>query len=58
MKIICTVREFGILVRGCAKNGCYNCLMQDVCSQKDTDGEAGIERFITAEDVVEEEDEQ
>ena len=47
MKITCTVKEFGLIVRGCAKSSCYNCPLTDVCN------DAGIEQFIQAADVVE-----
>lgn len=54
MKIVCTVEEFGKLVRGCEKLGCYNCPLNDICG--DSDGK--IEKFITAADVVEEAEEK
>lgn len=51
MRIVCTVKEFGQLVRGCEKNDCYHCTLSDVCN----DGEdGGIEKFISAADVIEE----
>lgn len=50
MKISCTVKEFGQIVRGCEKCSCYNCPMADVCNGR----EGGIEQFIIAADVVDE----
>lgn len=49
MRIICTVKEFGQIVRGCAKGDCYHCIFSDIC--KDCEG---IEKFISAADVIEE----
>lgn len=50
MKISCTVKEFGQLVRGCEKSSCYNCPLIEVCGGNK---ENGIEQFISAADVVE-----
>ena len=52
MRIICTVKEFGQLVRGCEKRSCYNCPLEEVCSANpDTNG---IEDFVSAGDVIDE----
>lgn len=47
MKIICTVAEFGDLVRGCATGNCNACALHDLCK----DGEM-IEQFISADSFV------
>ena len=47
MKITCTVAEFAKMVRRCNSSGCYNCAFGDICGD-----EMGIERFISAEDVI------
>lgn len=49
MKISCTVKEFGILVRGCEKCDCWKCPLANICNG---DKGNGIEKFISAEDVV------
>lgn len=53
MKISCTVKEFGILVRGCEKCECWKCPLANICN---ADKANGIEKFISAEDVVEEQE--
>lgn len=50
MKITCTVNEFAKMIRKCNPNGCYSCIMSDICDGDDL----GIERFIAADDVVSE----
>lgn len=55
MKIYCTVKEFGQLVRACEKGQCYACALRDVCAV-DTGKTHCIEDFITAE-TIEDEDE-
>ena len=52
MKISCTVKEFGQLVRGCEKRSCYNCPLEDVCNANPDAN--GIESFISAADIVDE----
>lgn len=49
MKISCTVKEFGQIVRGCEKASCYQCPISEVCGG---DKGSGIERFVSAEDVI------
>lgn len=51
MRIICTVNEFAKMVRKCSGGSCYGCVMSDVCGDQ-----MGIERFISAEDVISEPD--
>lgn len=53
MKIICTVKEFGQIVRGCEKRSCYQCPLEDVCGDHPEGN--GIEQFVSAENVVEDE---
>ena len=48
MKISCTVKEFGQIVRGCEKCSCYNCPLIEICGDK----EKGVEQFISAADIV------
>lgn len=52
MKIVCTVKEFGQLVRGCEKRSCYQCPLEEICGDHPEGN--GIEQFISAADVVEE----
>ena len=52
MRIICTVKEFGELVRGCAKRDCYHCIISEICG--DADDEPRVEKFISAADIIEE----
>lgn len=56
MKIVCTVDEFAAMVKGCASlrgmYGCTKCPLCDVCNMGD---ERGVEKFITAENVIEDE---
>lgn len=47
MKITCTVAEFAKMVRRCNDNNCYMCAFSDICGD-----EVGIERFVSAEDVI------
>lgn len=49
MKITCTVDEFAKMVRRCNSGSCYSCTMADICGENN-----GIERFISAEDVISE----
>lgn len=57
MKISCTVKEFGQLVRGCERAECWKCPLETIC-KTETEGIGsgsrgkGIEQFISAEDVV------
>lgn len=55
MKIVCTVKEFGQIVRGCKEmsrvNGCTECPLFDVCA------DGFIEQFVSAEDVMPEQEE-
>lgn len=46
MKIICTVSEFGELVRQCEHATCKDCLLKNVC-----DG-SGVESLVSAENIV------
>ena len=46
MKIICTVSEFGELVRQCEHATCKECMLKNVC-----DG-SGVECFVSAGDIV------
>lgn len=46
MKIICTVPEFGELVRQCENATCKECLLKNVC-----DG-SGVESLVSAENIV------
>lgn len=51
MKIKCTVKEFGQLVRACEKGTCYTCALRDLCKQ-DPENERSIEDFITADTIT------
>ena len=53
MKIYCTVKEFGQLVRACEKGQCYACALRDVCAA-DLENTHRIEDFITAETIADE----
>lgn len=53
MKIYCTVKEFGQLVRACEKGQCYNCALRDVCRADEMEQKT-IEDFITAETIEKE----
>lgn len=53
MKIYCTVKEFGQLVRACEKGQCYACALRDVC-RADGENHKTIEDFITAETIEKE----
>ena len=46
MKIICTVSEFGELVRQCEHATCKECMLKNVC-----DG-SGVESLVNAENIV------
>lgn len=56
MKIYCTVKEFGQIVRACEKGQCYNCALRDVCRADEMEQKT-IEDFITAETIEKEADE-
>ena len=51
MKIICTVQEFGELVRKCEHEVCNKCMLNNIC-----DG-SGFESLISAENIVPDEKE-
>lgn len=53
MKIYCTVKEFGQLVRACEKGQCYNCALRDVCRSGELEQKT-IEDFVTAETIEKE----
>ena len=55
MKIYCTVKEFGQLVRACEKGACYTCVMRAAC-KADPENPKTIEYFVAAE-TIEDEDE-
>lgn len=46
MKIICTIREFGEMVRQCEYGSCPCCALNHVCDN------GGIEQFVSAENVI------
>ena len=53
MRIFCTVKEFGQLVRGCEKVDCYRCALDVICNANNVDGvKPGIERFVGAETIL------
>lgn len=54
MKIYCTVKEFGLLVRACSKGTCYNCALKDICGNNEFEQQDGIEQFITADTIEKE----
>lgn len=57
MRIICTVKELASIVRGCAdfrrRDVCSKCPFYDLCSNEDS----FIESFVSAADVIEEDEE-
>jgi len=53
MKIYCTVKEFGQLVRACEKGQCYACALRDVC-RAESDNHKHIEDFVTDETIEKE----
>ena len=53
MKIYCTVKEFGQLVRACEKGQCYACALRAAC-KANPENERTIEDFITAETIEKE----
>lgn len=53
MKIHCTVKEFGQIVRACEKGSCYSCALKDICSAGPEDG-CRIEDFIEADSIEKE----
>lgn len=53
MKIYCTVREFGLLVRACEKAQCYNCALKDIC-KNDSENMCKVENFIEADTIEKE----
>lgn len=55
MKIKCTVKEFGQLVRACEKGTCYTCALRELCRQ-DGEKELTIEDFITADTITDKEE--
>ena len=55
MKIKCTVKEFGQLVRACEKGTCFNCALRELCKQ-DGENERTIEDFITADTITDKEE--
>lgn len=50
MRIVCTVEEFGEIVRGCLElsksGGCTKCPLWDMC------GDGFIDQFVQARDIV------
>ncbi len=56
MKIYCTVKELGQLVRACEKGQCYACALRDIC-REELEGHLLIEDFVTAETIMKEESE-
>ena len=56
MKIYCTVKELGRLVRACEKGQCYNCALRDVCRAGELEQKT-IEDFVTAETIEKEAEE-
>lgn len=46
MKIICTVDEFGELIRQCEHHTCDGCILKNIC-----DG-SGPESLVSAGDIV------
>jgi len=52
MKIVCTVKEFATLVRGCAetsgKFGCGYCPMRDICN------DGVVEQFVDRSGIIDE----
>ena len=53
MKIYCTVKEFGQLVRACEKGTCYTCALRAAC-KANPENERTIEDFITADTIKKE----
>lgn len=53
MKIYCTVKQFGQLVRACEKGTCYTCVLRAAC-KADPENPKTIEDFITAETIEKE----
>lgn len=53
MKIYCTVKEFGLLVRACEKAQCYNCALKDIC-KSDSENTLKVEDFIEADTIEKE----
>lgn len=51
MKIICTVSEFGKIVRACEKGDCMNCAFVDICNKSEYDLHC-IENFVPAGGVI------
>lgn len=51
MRISCTIKELGQLIRGCENSYCSECALRNVCK----DEEKGIEQYIRSDDVREEE---
>lgn len=43
MKITCTIKEFGRLVRDCERGECWKCPLTGLCDGKET----GIEHFVS-----------
>jgi hypothetical protein len=53
MKIYCTVKEIGQLVRACEKGQCYACALRAACKANPEKAKT-IEDFITAETIEDE----
>ena len=53
VKIYCTVKEFGQLVRGCEKSSCINCALNTICNGNEyAYNKPGIECLVSADSIV------